>query len=369
MTIGETAPAHEHISIGNNGDNPSGLTPFDTESLFNSACTPQAERFIVHHFSEVFTEQEPLKWIISGLVAVETVTLFVGEGGAKKTWAMFDAAICVATGQEWLGMTTCQAPVLIIDEETGDWWMVNRLAKVGRGHAAVPQDAPLHWVTLAGFNYFKSQEDADELERLIREYGAGLVIIDALADIMLGGDENAVQDVQPVMHRLRLVANKTHCAIIVIHHLNKNGGTRGSTAIKGAVDLILTATSTPDSPYINFACEKARNIQPPRFAAMANFGMNTFNLTIVPAVDNDDRYSRAETYVLQFLETHGNSSMDAIKEHADACSESSARQAVYSLASRGKIRRTDSGGKGSRATYNLIDNLPTDGIFGDEKVV
>lgn len=323
------------------------------------------ERYVVHHFSEVFTPQEPLTWIISGLLPVDTVTMFVGEGGSKKTWAMFDMAVCVATGQDWLGMPTTPAPVLIIDEETGDWWMKNRLSQVGRGHVSTPPETPLHWITLAGFNYFKEQADADELEKLVRVYGAGLIIIDALADIMIGGDENAVQDIQPVFHRLRLVANRTHCAIVVIHHFNKNGSTRGSTAIKGAVDLILTAASTPDSPYINFACEKARNIQPPHFAARANFGLNTFNLTLVPAVNNE-RYSRAETYVLNYLADHGASDMNTIKGQADSCSESSARQAVFSLAARGKIRRIDAGGKGARATYDLIDNLSNSSRAGDE---
>jgi RecA-family ATPase len=66
------------------------------------------------------------------------------------------------------------------------------------------------------------------------------VIVDALADVMPGRDENAVKDTAPIFLTLRKIAEETQCAIIVIHHSNKTGGYRGSSAIKGAIDLLLS---------------------------------------------------------------------------------------------------------------------------------
>lgn len=88
-----------------------------------------------------------------------------------------------------------------------------------------------HDVSLAQFNLLKNSDDADLLTRLVLELDAKLVIIDALADVMLGGDENAVKDTQPVFANLRFIAELTGAAFIVIHHANKLGGYRGSTAI------------------------------------------------------------------------------------------------------------------------------------------
>ncbi len=69
--------------------------------------------------------------------------------------------------------------------------------------------------------------------RAIRDVDAKLVIIDALADVMAGGDENSVKDTQPVFMQLRKIAEETGAAILVIHHVNKMGDYRGSTAIPG----------------------------------------------------------------------------------------------------------------------------------------
>ena len=89
--------------------------------------------------------------------------------------------------------------------------------------------------------------DVDRFRDAILESHARLVIIDASADIMPGGDENSVQDTQPIFHCLRAIAEEAQCAIIVIHHSNRNGQYRGSSALKGAVDLMLMIHSEKNS--------------------------------------------------------------------------------------------------------------------------
>ena len=80
------------------------------------------------------------------------------------------------------------------------------------------------------------------LEALIAETEAGLVIIDSLSSVM-DGDENSKQDTQPVFTNLRHVAELTGAAIIVIHHSNRAGGYRGSSAIKGALEAMVQVNS------------------------------------------------------------------------------------------------------------------------------
>ena len=315
----------------------------------------EAQRFKLHTAAEALREQEPTEWIVERLFSAGSVSLVVGEGGSKKTWAMLDMTVCVAQGVDWLGFMTQQAPVLFIDEESGPRRLARRLGQVLRGYGA-GAETPISYVTLAGFNFLQIETDVNELQALIMGTEAKLVVIDALADVMLGGDENSVRDVQPVFHRLRQVAEVTGAAIVVIHHSNKTGGYRGSSAMHGAVDLMLKMDSRTGENYIAFDVEKARDVEPHKFAAAANWGDDMFNLTVASAIQSTDRYSKSERYVLRYLEEHGDSDMAAIKSHADSCSEESARRAVYSLADKGQVERKDTGGPGARAVYGLLDS-------------
>ena len=215
--------------------------------------------------------QPAIEWVVDRLISAGSVNIFYGDGGTKKTWALLFLAVCVATGNQWLDFQTMQKPALIIDEESGKARIKRRIAEALRGHYA-DDNTPVSCVSVGGFNL----GDAfwiGELTNLINSLGAGLVIIDALADVMPGKDENAVKDVQPVFLTLRRIAEDTQAAIVIIHHSNKGTGKdnyRGSTAIKGAIDTLIKVESEPEDDLINFETTKVRDEAPVKFAAMAN---------------------------------------------------------------------------------------------------
>jgi hypothetical protein len=316
-----------------------------------SAAT--GERYALCWADEALKPQPPVDWVIEQLFSSGTVNLVYGEPGTKKTWAMLDAATCVALGQPWLDMPTNQGVVLLVDEESGSRRLARRLGDVLRGHNA-GQETPIAWVSLACFNFLQA-EDLLRLKRMIAESGARLVVIDALADVMLGGDENTVKDTEPVFHGLRTVACATGAAIVVIHHSNRAGRYRGSSAILGVVDLALEVSSKPDSPNVDFETVKVRDGEPLKFAAAAHFSDGLFRMTPTITRTPGEILSKGERYVLGYLQEHGGQATKTeIEQHADSCSMGSARNAIYALVERHRIRRCDSGGNGSKATFALI---------------
>jgi hypothetical protein len=337
-----------------------------TASIGNAPETgsePRKERFVLHHASEALQPLPPVDWIVNNLMAAEQVQAWVGKPGSKKTYSLLDLAVCVAGGLDWLKFSTIQSTVLIVDEESGDYYTKKRVGECMRGHGLGP-DLPLYYITLSGLNLLHGNTaEVDALHELIARIGARLVIVDALADIMIGGDENTVEDVQPVMHALRCIAAAAHCVIPTIHHLNKAGDYRGSTAIAGAVDLLMTVSSEQDCPNIYFGCTKSRSIAPPKFSAKANFSFgfpgqpDRFNLTnLFDGVE--DRLSAAQKYVLSYITNHGASSVKDIKDHADVVAPGTARNAIYDLAHMGRLYRVDNGGPGDAATFDLVLDEP-----------
>jgi hypothetical protein len=298
--------------------------------------------------------QPEISWIIRDHLGRRWVCIWFGEPGSKKTWILLDQAVTVAMGEEWLGFQSYRTKVLFVDEESGEERFLRRLGDAMRAHNA-PADLPIRYTSLAGFN-LTDPSGAAKLERVIAAVQPGLVIIDAFADLMLGGDENLVRDTQPILACLRRIAERQNCAIEVVHHVNKSGDYRGSTALKGAVDCMISIESRPDSNLITFRAEKTRDVVIQPFAATSHFDIGKFHLTEADLETGGEKLSPSEAYVMRYLEANGPSTVQIIMDHADVCTEETARRAVYNLTGKGLIRRTNEGGKGKEATYEVARN-------------
>ena len=309
------------------------------------------QRFRVYSAADALAPREPMAYVIERLLTAGSVSLLVGDGGSGKTFALLDMAVCVAIGKDWLDFETNQTPVLVVDEESGRARMAERLSRTLEGHFG-DEETPVFYVSLANTNLYEP-DDANMLHLTIKKHGAGLVIIDALADVMPGGDENAVRDVQPVFIQLRKIADDTNAAIIVIHHSNKAGGFRGSTAMKGAVDLMLLMEA--EDGLLSFRSEKARDIEPITFGARTNHIDSRFYLSSSELKPKPIAVVKSEKHVLQHLEAYGDSDTTEIMTTAEICSGNAARQAVYRLVDEGLVHRKNDGGKGKVAIYGLTE--------------
>ena len=310
-------------------------------------------RYEILTAASFFEPQEPINWIIDGLISAGSVSVFFGEAGCGKTWALLDMAVCAANGAPWLGMATTAGHVLIIDEESGRRRLSRRMGEVLRGHDCGP-DTPISAVSLAAFDLGKPN-DIGELYNLIISTGARVVIVDALADVMPGRDENAVKDTAPIFLTLRKIAEETQCAIIVIHHSNKTGGYRGSSAIKGAIDLLLSVEKKNESNNMIFKTEKARDTTAGAFSATMNFDGGKFWLTASEFDRNTATYKNGELYVMRYLKSQTTGTQEDIQGSVDSCTENQARLAVTKLVNIGIVERINAGGRGVKAIYKLTD--------------
>jgi hypothetical protein len=329
------------------------VAPAQPATTATASATDDAPRYEIHLASEALEPQPPIEWPVEGVFSAGSLNLLTGEPGDGKTSSMLDCMVSVGMGERWLGYAVKQGPVLLVDEESGPQRLKRRLGDVMRGHNAGP-DIDLYFITLARFDLWDAR-DVGALQCAIEDTGARFVVIDALADIMPGRDENAVKDVQPVFMALRAIAETTGAAIVVIHHNNKSGGYRGSSAIKGAVDLLLTVDKAGD--VLTFTADKARDVdrESVKFAARCNWGEGVFNLSPHAITQTGPTFNKSQEYVLRYLSEHGPSLLVDIQTHADTCSENGAKQAVYALSSKGLLARVDDGGPGERATYGLTE--------------
>ncbi len=335
--------------------------------LANDLAGKEKLKYTIRNASYALQPQAPPDWIVDKLITTSSVSIVFGESGSKKTYAMLSLGVCVALGKDWLNFKTKKSRVLFVDEEMGEYWISHRLGRAIRGELG-DENIPFDFVSLAGFKLDK-RESEELLEAEITRLGSQLVIIDSLSEIM-DGDENSKQETLPVFNALRRISASTGAALILVHHPNKIGLYRGSSAIKQAVDLMVKVECKDGSDWIKFKSEKVRHIEPATFNGVFTWTEDQFYLQFAENTKNKEKeLSKSQNYVIQFLKKHGASTRTDIMNNAEVCSEISAKNAVYSLADLGMIYRTNPGvsGPGNDAIYDLTEKgSASDSNGGDD---
>jgi len=110
---------------------------------------------------------------------------------------------------------------------------------------------------------------------------------------MVGGEENSAKDFGLFIAGVDRIRRVTGAAVLLIHHCGKDGKTRGSTALPGALDVHMLADA--DGDFMTITCDKMKDAE--RFAPIAlrrrviQFEDGTSSLVLVP-VDNAEAAPR-----------------------------------------------------------------------------
>lgn len=180
----------------------------------------------------------PISYVVDGLVADGSVTIFGGVQKAGKSWVSIQAAQAVAAGVPLLDRATVQGDVIYLALEDGARRLQDRLMKQKAAH-----DLPIRWVTK--FPKIDGAEGWLALCGLVAQKPR-LLIIDTLAAAKGGKtDESDSGPMADLFNGLRELAQKYGVAILVVHHHGKSVSgdpahdLRGSSAIGAAADVLL----------------------------------------------------------------------------------------------------------------------------------
>lgn len=180
------------------------------------------------------------KWLIPDLLPECGLSMLVGPWGSYKSFTALALALDLATGSDTLGLGNVSEPqpVLYIAGE-GAFGLLKRIAAWCEHHGIEPPDAD-HLRIVPEMPQLCDAEELRAFEE--RQTRPALIVLDTLATAMTGLDENAAQDMGRVASALGVLRDHWRCNVLAVHHTGKNGTTRGSTVLPGAVDTILTTS-------------------------------------------------------------------------------------------------------------------------------
>lgn len=168
---------------------------------------------------------QPVEWLWHNRIPLGTITLLDGGPDMGKSLLAIDIAARVSTGTPMPDGTPCKQAnvILIAPEDNPSDTLRPRLEAAGGDPAHI-----LLLNTVASLDPQKQQEtnrpfslfhDLELLEQTIQHTNTSLVILDPLiAAITSSRDQNT----RAILTSLTKIAERTHCAILAIRHLNKS---------------------------------------------------------------------------------------------------------------------------------------------------
>lgn len=180
-------------------------------------------------------------WLWQGFIAFGSISLLTSRWKMGKTTLLSALLSRLRTGGRLAGLETAAAPALVVSEESPALW-------VERGRRT-PFGSNVRWLCRP----FVAKPNRDEWHALVNHLlhltagQSSLIVIDPLAMVLPGFDENNAGSIIGAMAPLHQLASAGH-AVLLLHHPRK-GRTlepRGSGAISSIVDIIIQMDSSPN---------------------------------------------------------------------------------------------------------------------------
>lgn len=197
--------------------------------------------------------QKPPRALIAGMLFENTGAELCGGQATFKSFTALAITEAVASGADWHGRETRRTPAAYI---------------TGEGSAAIGQRIralEIHTGRSCEVQFLLEAVQLhrpEEVEALLLAIAQlpekpGLIVVDTLARCFVGGDENSARDAGLFVAGVDRIRAVTGATVLILHHLSKNGDTRGSTAFAGAFDTIIEARR--ENTVVSLRCLKQKD--------------------------------------------------------------------------------------------------------------
>ena len=170
--------------------------------------------------------------LVKGLLHRASKLVLGGTSKGRKTWALIDLAVSVATGSDFWGFPTQKGRVCYINFEIQEAFFARRCKKVCQSKEVRLDEGMLTAWTLRG-HLSGIESMAEDIIRALMHEDYVLIIFDPIYKALGNRDENKAGDVASLCNELEKIAVQTNAAVAFGAHFSK-----GNQAQKEAIDRI-----------------------------------------------------------------------------------------------------------------------------------
>lgn len=228
----------------------------DTDKFMQAIPLPAATgpKFKPHTMQQLLARPKK-QWLIDNVVGAGDKVMIYGASGCGKTHVVIDLIFSACQGVQFARrFPTARRLNVAYAAGEGLSGLAQRFAAVMDYYSY--HDAMFDYPNFAFFEtvpQLYAGDDAIYSERItdfIAEWKErqakgecqplDILVIDTLHTATAGADENSAKDMGIVLQLVQRATKELGCAVILIHHTNKNGESeRGSSALRGAMDTMI----------------------------------------------------------------------------------------------------------------------------------
>jgi hypothetical protein len=220
------------------------------------AGTPQRPAIPFEWAREFADAGDDLQEIVEGVFTRRGISCIFGPSNSGKTYMAAHLAICISRGTPWLGRRVAKGAVIYIAGEGA--MSFRRRIKAFSVHTG--SEVGAIGLIPTALNLMDPSADVDRLIDLVAEKASEigeeilLVIVDTVARAMMGGNENASEDMARLISAGDRIREETGAHVAFIHHSGKDAdrGARGHSSLRAALDTEIEVTAD-ESQALHFA--------------------------------------------------------------------------------------------------------------------
>ena len=224
------ALGYEEPSIADDFDD---VSSESTDSDDVSTKAPEIDTF--HH--HVPFEQRPVaRYLIKQWLPAQGVAVVYGASGSGKSFFTLDMVMAVVRDQPWHGHRVCGGAVAYLCAE-GFTDFQDRVDAIGLHQQVDPSTLPLY-LRGRGITWLQAEKIKDLIRELRKIPGLRMLVIDTLAKVIAGENENAAEVMTKAVHHAEEIARVLGILVLIVHHTGKDEGRglRGHSALEAGID-------------------------------------------------------------------------------------------------------------------------------------
>ena len=230
------------------------LTAADFEDVSNSEPTgivgaaqpPKRERFEFLKASD-YVKGKQLSWLVKRVIPRAEVGVVYGASKAGKSFFVMDLCMAIVLGHDWRGHKVKKGRVAYICAEGASGFKLRLLAQAEYAGVDIA-DIDNFMVLGDGPNLLEKADISDLLKQLSKIPDLQLIVIDTMAQVTPGANENSAEDMGRALAHCKVLHKKTDATVCLIGHSGKDAtkGIRGWSGILGALDFEICVSREGD---------------------------------------------------------------------------------------------------------------------------
>ncbi len=331
------------------------------DNIYAKSLATQCSKLMDYEDLKAAASASFREWLMNGLVPKKTTIVLYADGGVGKTKFVYGLAKSLIKGTAWGDFlpTGEKRKVLIYQGDETEADMLQALEAMGYSEGDINKYVRVRF----GWSF----ENMPLLIQDLNDFQPDFVVIDSLthANRLSIYRESDMEYCRPLLEITGL-ANQHNCTFLVIHHANKGGDIRGSTAIRNSVSEVWSiskdnsGTATPDDRFLEINKSRSRS-SGVKYRMIFNRDDLSFTFlgeeTAAP-VDKVEQSAKKQLHL--FLDQHRNVKYTSEElSHYVNISPAYCRRVLGKMASDGLINRDQAPGK-SNLYYLAHEGSPQD---------